>query len=118
MVRFLQKLVLKKLLSDASSSYLLSVMAKTTTGKNRLKAGLSKEWSIAHKTGTSPTLKGMTAAINDVGIITSPDGRKFAVAVFVAESTHQIIEQESILADISKALVSFQDAKPVPTLRN
>jgi beta-lactamase class A len=41
---------------------------------------------VAHKTGTSDTRYGLTAATNDVGIITLPDGRHITIAVFISDS--------------------------------
>jgi beta-lactamase class A len=80
MVGFLKALATGKLLSQESTNKLLAVMAKTQTGRDRLMAGTPKNWSIGHKTGTSPSWKGMAAAINDVGILTAPDGGKIAIA--------------------------------------
>ncbi len=46
-------------------------MLETTSGKNRIKGQLPRGTLVAHKTGTSDTNeKGVTAAINDIGIVT------------------------------------------------
>ena len=76
------------LLSPASTARLLDILALTDTGPLRLKAGLALRWSIAHKTGTGQDLADRSTGYNDVGLITAPDGRTYAVAVMIA-STRQ-----------------------------
>ena len=39
----------------------------------------SSGWILAHKTGNSSAWKGVTAATNDVGILTAPDGGRRGV---------------------------------------
>ncbi len=76
MVTLLQKLDSGKLLRPQSRSYLLDVMSRCKTGKNRIR-GLLPAWArVENKTGT---LSGYTS---DVGYITLPDGRRIAVAFF------------------------------------
>lgn len=64
-------------LSPESRAVLLDTMTRTSTGKNRIRAGLPEGTLVAHKTGT---LAGVT---DDVGIIRLPDGRHLAVVFFV-----------------------------------
>lgn len=76
MVTLLQKLDSGKLLRPQGRSYLLDVMARCQTGKNRMRALLPASARVQHKTGT---LSGYTS---DVGFMTLPDGRRLAVAFF------------------------------------
>jgi beta-lactamase class A len=76
MVELLRRIDSGKLLQPWSRSYLLGVMAKCATGKNRMRALLPAGTRVEHKTGT---LSGYTS---DVGFITLPDGRRLAVAFF------------------------------------
>jgi len=64
-------------LSPESRAVLLDTMTRTSTGRNRVRAGLPEGTLFAHKTGT---LAGVT---DDVGIIRLPDGRHLAIAIFV-----------------------------------
>ena len=75
MVYFLNKLYRGELVKPESRNYLLDVMARCKTGKNRMKA-LLPPGAVEHKTGT---LNGYTS---DVGFISLPDGRRIAVAMF------------------------------------
>ena len=102
MVAFLKALATEKLLSAASTHHLLDVMASTSTGKNRLKAGLPSGWSLGHKTGSGRTWKELCSATNDVGILTAPDGKKFAVAVFVTASKRPEAERAAVIANAAK----------------
>jgi beta-lactamase class A len=103
MAEMLLRLRKGQLLSPASTRYLLDIMESTTTGPDRLKAGISSPWKLAHKTGTSGTYKGMAAATNDVGILHHPNGTTIAVAVFVGDSTESPARRASIMADLARA---------------
>lgn len=106
MVAFLKDLALGKVLPEPATKKLLAIMAATTTGKDRLRAGLRKGWAIGHKTGTSSSWKGMTAATNDVGILTAPDGALVAIAVFVADSRRPNAERAAILAQSARLVTA------------
>ena len=67
-------------MSPKSREFLLGVMSRTRTGAGRLKGLLPKGTPVAHKTGT------VGGVANDVGYITLPDGRRFAIAVFTNSS--------------------------------
>jgi beta-lactamase class A len=94
------------LLSRDSTRWMLDTMARTTTGPNRLKGGLPKEWRIAHKTGTGQDFQGGSIGINDVGLITAPDGRTYAVAVFLQRTHKPVSERLAFMQAVSQALVA------------
>jgi beta-lactamase class A len=75
-----------KLLTPASTEKLVGIMDKVRTGRRRLKGGLESGWMLAHKTGTGPDLRGASVGINDVGLLTAPDGHLYAVAVYIAHT--------------------------------
>ncbi len=91
-------------LSEQSQALLLKFMTESPTGLKRLKGLLPKDTIVTHKTGTSGTVEGVTAATNDIGIITLPNGRHLAVAVFVADSSVDEKTREEVIAKIAKAL--------------
>ncbi len=92
----------KKGLSPASWTVLRTLMVETGTGPHRLKGALPAGTVVAHKTGASGTVDGVTAATNDVGLIALPDGRQLAVAVFVTDSTADEAARERVIADIAR----------------
>lgn len=83
MVSLLQRLDSGTLLKPSSRSYLLGLMARCTTGKNRMRGLLPRGTPVEHKTGT---LNGLTT---DVGFITLPDGRRLAIALFARHGTNR-----------------------------
>jgi beta-lactamase class A len=105
MLNFLRQLAAGELLSPSSTARLLKIMTDSPTGQNRLKAGLPRGATIAHKTGTSATDLGITAVTNDVGIVTLKDGRRYAVAVFLAASPQDEAARERTIADAMRVIV-------------
>jgi beta-lactamase class A len=98
-----------KILLPKSRVFVQKLLLETSTGPNRLKGLLPKGTVIAHKTGTSGTNKqtGEMAAVNDIGIVTLPNGNQFAIAVFVSKSKEKIETNEKIIAEIAKATFDF-----------
>ena len=93
----------KKLLSQKSYDFIWKTMRETETGVKRLKGQLPKGTTVAHKTGSSGTNKdGLTAAVNDIGIIFMPNGEYFFISVFVTDSKENANTNEKIIADIAK----------------
>lgn len=78
-------------------------MANSNPGAMRLKRQLPRGTIVAHKTGTSGTQNGITAATNDIGIITLPNGKHAAIAVFVSDSRADEKTREAVIAKIAKA---------------
>jgi beta-lactamase class A len=84
-------------LSPQSRAVLLDTMTRTSTGKNRMRAGLPEGTVFAHKTGT---LQGVT---DDVGIIRLPDGRHLALAIFITGPEGHT-PHATMIAQITRAL--------------
>ena len=94
----------KKLLSKKSYDFIWKVMKETKTGEHRLKGQLPKGTIVAHKTGSSGANKeGITAAVNDIGIVFLSNGQHFFISVFITNSIEDADTNEKIIADISKA---------------
>jgi len=90
-----------KALSEKSRAFLLATMSRTYTGKERLRGLLPRGTPVAHKTGT------IGGVANDVGFITLPDGRRFAIAVYTKSSTTPVADQDRAIAEISRTLYDF-----------
>jgi beta-lactamase class A len=106
MAALLWSLANGQLLSPASTTRLLDIMAQTVTFPDRLKAGVSGGWTLAHKTGTSGTWRGVTAATNDVGILTAPDGTLVSIAVFIADSSAASTDRADLIARIARSTIA------------
>ncbi len=98
-------------LSSESRQHLLRLLTETPTGPNRIKGRLPEGTPVAHKTGSSRTVDGVTAATNDIGIITLPNGRRVALAVFVSGSPADDATRERVIADVARAAYDFWTAK-------
>lgn len=93
----------EELLSKQSTGFLWKIMTETATGKKRIKGQLPEGTVVGHKTGSSGTNeKGITAAVNNIGIVSLPNGKHFSISVFVSNSTEKLETNEKIIADISK----------------
>ena len=92
-------------LSEQMTTVLLQFMTATETGDRRIKRGLPDGASLAHKTGTGGTEKGITGATNDIGIITLPDGRHILLAVYVSDSPESGAVREKVMADTARAVI-------------
>lgn len=81
-----------------------AMMMLCGTGDNRLPAPLAAtDAVIAHKTGTGGrNTQGRIVGINDAGYVFLPNGRGYAIAVFIADSAYDMARTEKIIADISK----------------
>ena len=90
-------------LSDSSHALLMRFLVETTTGPRRLRGELPAGTVVAHKTGTSGTERGVTAATNDIGLITLPDGRHLAVAVFLTDSRADDAVRDRVIARVARA---------------
>ena len=91
-------------LSEQSQQLLLKFMTETPTGPKRLKGLLPATAVVAHKTGTSGVSSGINAATNDIGLVTLPNGRHLAIAVFVSDSPADLATRERVIAEIAKAI--------------
>jgi beta-lactamase class A len=104
-IALLRALFERRGLSEASQALILKYMIASTPGAKRLKGLLPAGAVVAHKTGTSGTDdKGTTAATNDIGIITLPDGKHVAIAVFISDSPADEATREGVIAKIAKGV--------------
>src|SRR5690606_20529385 len=77
MARLLAGLYQGKWLSPASRDIIIGAMERCRTGTRRIPALMPAGTVVAHKTGT------LNNTASDIGIITTPDGRSIAVAIYV-----------------------------------
>jgi beta-lactamase class A len=101
MLRLLILLDLGNVLKPQSRDFLLGVMGRTVTGPGRIKGLLPVGTPVAHKTGT------VGGIANDVGYVTLPDGRRFAVAIFTKGSTTPPVDRDRAVAETARVLYDF-----------
>lgn len=108
-----------ELLSGPSTRKLLSVMANTKTGANRLKGGLKPGWTLSHKTGTGQELGKEQAGYNDIGILTAPDGSSYSVAVMIKLTSTPLPTRMALMNNVVRAIIAQHEmtSAPAATLR-
>ena len=79
-------------------------MTESNNPDDRILGLLPKGTIVAHKTGTGGTQNGLTSALNDVGIITMPNGNHVVIAVLVGDSTGNHQDRAGTIAKIAKAV--------------
>ena len=109
-VEALARLKRGELLSPSSTQKLLGIMANTRTGPQRLKGGLQSGWRLSHKTGTGQVWGGVQAGYNDIGIVTAPDGRSYAVAVMIRKTAAPNIHRMATMQNTVRAVISYHQA--------
>lgn len=90
-----------KALKPASSIAMLELMEHCHTGKARLPGMLPPGTMVAHKTGS------LNGTGNDTGIITLPDGRLFAITVFVMQDHKGHAVRDRIMAEAARAAYDY-----------
>jgi len=111
-VQLLRALQQGRGLSAPSRVLLLGWMTETPIGDKRIKGLLPAGTAVAHKTGLDRTRKGLTRATNDIGIVTLPNGRHLAIAVFVKDSRATEAQRELVIAKIARAAWDAATARP------
>ncbi len=98
MARLLADLAKAKLLAGPSRARLLGIMSASKVFPDRLPGLLPPGTPVAHKSGTWTG-----RAVNDVGIVTLPNGDHLAIAVLIAGSKRPLAQQERTIAEIARS---------------
>jgi beta-lactamase class A len=99
-----------ELLSPASTQRLLNTMASTKTGALRVRAALRPGWKWSHKTGTGQDFQGRVGGINDIGILTAPDGTSYAMAIMTVPNRADGASQDLMQA-VARVVISEHEAR-------
>ena len=100
----LMRLVQGDLLKPASTQTLTGLMSDSTTGKNRLRAGVPDGWRFGHKTGTGQNLGARTVGYNDVGYLIAPDGTIYTLAVLIGSTARPVPERMALMQAVAAAV--------------
>ena len=115
-VAALSRLKRGELLSPESTRRLLWIMGNTKTGANRLKGGLKPGWTLSHKTGTGQVYGPYQAGYNDIGILTAPDGRSYAVAVMIKKTSVPLPTRMTLMNNVVRAVINQHDMLYAPAM--
>lgn len=106
MVNLLDKFYKGQVLSSKATAFLKKILEETITGKNRIKGLLPAGTTVAHKTGMGER-DGVLGAVNDVGVITLPNGQHVSIALFITKTTENVPTLEKLMAEISKKVFNY-----------
>lgn len=90
----------------AHNALIEKITVESKSGPHRVRAGLPEGARFAHKTGLGPSPGGLNHATNDIGIVTLPNGRRFAIAVYLKGATVDENAREAAHAAVARAAVA------------
>jgi beta-lactamase class A len=99
-----------ELLSPATSAFLIDLMNQSKTGPDRLRGALIEGdgWQMAHKTGTGQVLGSYATAYNDVGILTAPSGRSYAVVVMIGATQQSVKARQEMMHGVMRNVIALE----------
>ena len=113
MVSLLVHLYRENLVKPKTATLLLGIMRRCQTGDARLKGLLPAGTEVAHKTGTAMGI------VNDVGIITLPNGAgHIAIVVFIKGSKLSVAECERSIAEVARSAYDYFLSGPLSDLKS
>jgi beta-lactamase class A len=111
-LQLLQLLHNQKLLSKSSNDFLIQIMRELPDWGKRITLHLPQTTELIHKTGYSGiNSQGMISALNDIGIVTLPNGKHLAIAVFVSDFKEPQQRGNDIIAAIAKEIWDYYASK-------
>ena len=102
MLDTLGNLTLGSVLTETSCNRLIAWLVASTTGKERLRAGLPQDWKVGDKTGT-----GQNGSLGDIAVIWPPDRGPIVAAVYIAEATAPAKDLNPIFAEVGRMIVEM-----------
>lgn len=99
MVDSMEKLLTGNALSAASRAQLAGWLVQSTTGKNRLRAGMPADWRAGDKTGT-----GERGSVGDIGIFWPPAKAPILIAAYVMEGNAARDQRERAIAAVGRVI--------------
>ena len=99
-----------ELLSATSTQRLLATMGATKTGAMRVRAALAPGWRWSHKTGTGQNFQGRIGGINDIGLLTAPDGSVYAMAIMTVPDKSDGSSQ-NLMQAVARAVIAAHTAR-------
>lgn len=105
MTQLIRKIYTENILSCEYFKFLEQTMLETSSGVDKLRAGLPGNIKLGHKTGHSDRRPdGVQIGEADSGVIYLPNGEKCYITVFIKDSKESDKDNARIMADIAKAV--------------
>jgi beta-lactamase class A len=100
MVGSMEQVLLGTVLSEPSRQMLIQWMINSSTGLQRIRAGLPAEWKVGDKTGT-----GANGAVNNLAVVWPPGRKPVLIAVYMSESTQTVEMLSAAHAQVAAEVV-------------
>lgn len=100
MARSLGRMVLGNVLGNPERGRLVAWMQSSTTGANRIRAGIPAEWALAGKTGSGPY-----GIANDMAVVWPPGRAPLVLAVFTMRPARDAARREDVVAAAARMAV-------------
>lgn len=97
MVGLMRRVLCGDALSPAGRARLLGWLRACETGKDRLRAGLPRDWTVGDKTGSGPR-----STINDVAIAVPPARAPILIAAYMSEGGSGLEVLQAAHADVGR----------------
>lgn len=81
------RLAAGNLVQPRLTKFVLDLMQRTKSGDDRLKAGMLKGWTFAHRAGLARTVEGVLSGFHDAGLATSKAAAKIAFVLCVERAS-------------------------------
>lgn len=101
MAGLLRTLLTGKRLSPAGRARLAGWMVSSTTGRERLRAGLPASWRVGDKTGT-----GARGANNDIAIAWPPGRPPLLIASYIDAPSHDTARRNAAHAEVARIIAA------------
>jgi beta-lactamase class A len=101
MAALLSRMFAGKALSPESTKAFTAIMERCRTGVGRLPGRMPPGTVVARKTGT------IGGTVNDVGMVTLPDGTGVVIAAYVKESAAPVADRERAIAEIARTIRDY-----------
>jgi beta-lactamase class A len=81
------RLAAGNLVQPRLTKFVLDLMQRTRSGDDRLKAGMPKGWTFAHRAGLTRIVDGVVPTFHDAGLATSKTNARIALALCIERAT-------------------------------
>lgn len=99
----LQKLTLGSVLGSPEQAQLIDWLKNNTTGNNRIRAGVPKDWIVGDKTGTG----GAYGTTNDIAILWPPNSKPIILAIyFTHDNKKDAVKRDDVVAAATRLVIA------------
>jgi beta-lactamase class A len=99
------RLATGNLMQPRLTKFVLDLMQRTKSGDDRLKAGMLKGWTFAHRAGLARVAEGVVPAFHDAGLATSKTNARIALVLCIERASLAPAELAQIHRAVARAVL-------------